>query len=574
MGGCRSRGRRPSGSPGSDPCATYDAGVPNAPRPSCPDPSLLRRRRDAGAAAARWPDGGPWTRLARVFAVILPLGAAAGLSGCRISEGRHFARPPVAVPATYAAGEAMLADLEAGERQTLTADRDATVEPWWRSFEDPGLDAAVETALDANFDLRQAWSRLRQAAAEVMIAGSGRRPSIDASSGATVTRRGDRAPEIPFDGSPGNRWDESSRLGLSLSWELDVWGRIAARRDSAALRAAATRAEASDTALLIVASVVDAWITVREQRALLALLDRQVATGEQLLELTELRFGTGAASSVGVLQQRGQVASTEAALPVARAQLAAAEHRLAVLLGAAPGTLDIEPAAGLPPLPTPPATGSPADLLVYRPDLRSALLRLDAADHDVAEAVADRLPRITLGLSYDFSGSSLSGVFDRELASIAANLLAPLADGGRRRAEVDRRRAVVQQQLDAFGQAMLLALQDVEDALSSERHQRELLRRRTVQLELAEATLRETRSRYAGGQSPYTDVVIAVQNLQQLERQILGDSATLLRIRAQLHRALGGRWMEQLAPPPPRPLDPFVARPAPTASPAPTESAP
>ncbi|MFK7960283.1 MAG: efflux transporter outer membrane subunit [Phycisphaerales bacterium] len=493
-----------------------------------------------------------------VLAIASTASVALGLGGCRLREGQTFARPPVDIPAEYSAGAAMLADLEAGERQTLTADRDATMESWWRTFEDPDLDAAVEAALEANFDLRQAWSRLRQAAAAVVIAGSGRRPSIDGRAGASVSRSGDRAAEIPFDGTPGNRWDESSNLGISLAWELDVWGRIASRQDAAALRAAATRAEASDTALLIVASVVDTWITVREQRALLALLEDQVATGRTLLELTELRFGTGAASSVGVLQQRGQVASTESALPVARAQLAAAEHRLAVLLGVPPGTLTIEPEAGLPPLPPAPATGTPADLLVYRPDLRAALLQLDAADHDVAEAVADRLPRITLGLSYDFSGASLGGVLDRELGSIAANLIAPLADGGRRRAEVTRREAVVQQRLDAFGQAMLLALQDVEDALMRERHQRELLRRRAIQLELAAATLRETRSRYAGGQSPYTDVVIAVQNLQQLERQMLGERAALLRFRAELHRSLGGRWMEQLAPPPPRSLDPYV----------------
>lgn len=480
-------------------------------------------------------------------------------AGCRVHEPRDFVRPPVAVPEGFAAADGLLGEVSEAERTGAAADPDDAPEPWWRTFGDAGLDAAVDVALAENLDLRQAWSRLRQAAAEAVIAGAAREPALDATGSAALTRLGDRVPELPPDGSPGNRWDERYALGLALSWELDLWGRLASRAEAARLRAAATRADVSDAALLVAAGVVEAWFDVQEQRALLVLLEDQLETSRTLLELTELRFSLGEGSSVAVLQQRQQVAATESQLPVARGQLAAARHRLALLLGRPPGDLGpLEPAGVLPELPPLPALAAPGDLLVRRPDVRAAFARLDAADRDVAEAVADRLPRLTLGLSYDWTTAALGAAFQRDVATIAASAVAPLLDGGRREAEVERRRAVLQSRLDAVGATVLVALREVEDALARERHQRELLRRRARQLELARATLDETRSRYANGLGDYIDVIVAVQSLQDLERRVLGERAELVTNRARLHRALGGRWMEQLAPPPARDADAFA----------------
>ncbi len=488
------------------------------------------------------------------------------IAGCRLSPSRTFERPPVAMPEAFAAAAPLLQDAVA---EPTSDDRPAAMpEPWWRSFGDAGLDAAVDSALEGNLELRQAWHRLRQAAAEIVIAGAAASPSLDASLSASGSRLGDRAPEFPPDGSPGNRWDERYALGLGLSWELDLWGRLAAREAAATLRARATRAEVSDAALLVTAGVVETWFTVQEQRALLALLEDQLQTSRTLLELTELRFSLGEGSSVAVLQQRSQVAATESQLPAAEALLAAARHRLAVLLGRTPDDLGPhEPGAMLPALPPLPPLAAPVELLRRRPDIRAAIARLEAADREVAEAIADRWPRLSLSLTADWTTAALGAAFQRDLATAAAGVLVPLIDGGRRTAEVRRREAVVQRQLDALGGVVLVALQEVEDALSRERHQRELLRRRAHQLALSRETLEETRRRYANGLGDYIDVIVSLQSLQQLERQVLGEEVDLLVNRARLHRAFGGLWMEQLVPASPRDLDALASAAAPATAP-------
>jgi NodT family efflux transporter outer membrane factor (OMF) lipoprotein len=508
-------------------------------------------------------------------AVLAILVASAGVAaGCRPYEPHAFERGPAEVPAAFNAAGGLLAEVPPAERLSAGADPETVAEPWWRTFGDADLDVAVDAALEANLDLRQAWSRLRQAAAESVIAGAPGRPTLDATGSASASRLGDRDPDFPPDGSPGNRWDERYALGLGLSWEVDLWGRLAAREDAALLRAMASRADVSDTALLIAASVVEAWFDVQEQGALLNLLEEQLESSRTLLGLTELRFSLGEGSSVAVLQQRTQVAATESQLPVARARLAAASHRLAVLLGRTPGDLGpFVPGPTLPALPLLPPIVSPGEVLQRRPDVRAALARLDASDQDVAEAVADRLPRLSLSLSYDWTSAALGAAFQRDIATAAAGVVAPLVDGGRRRAEVERRQAIVQRQLDALGVVVLEALREVEDALAQERHQRELLRRRDRQLALSRETLDETRRRYANGLGNYIDVIVAQQALQQLERQVLGERAALVTNRARLHRALGGLWMEQLAPPTARDLETFAAATPPGASASATATA-
>ena len=147
----------------------------------------------------------------------------------------------------------------------------------------------------------------------------------------------------------------------------------------------ASRQDLEASALLLTGSVVDVWFILQEQKALLALLQEQIEISQELLDLTEVRFGVGAGSAVDVLQQRQQLEATRAEIPIVRSRLNTAYNQLAVLLGTTPGALDTRiPDGVLPDLPPFPQLGEPATLLVSRPDLRAAQLRLQAADFRVA----------------------------------------------------------------------------------------------------------------------------------------------------------------------------------------------
>lgn len=485
------------------------------------------------------------------------------LSGCRVYEPHDF-RPagPVVMPESWTSPLPTPPPKDANSEAAPPPPSLETADRWWTTFDVDGLDAAVAAAIDGNLDIRTAWSRLRQAAAVTVIAGSGRAPSLDVTGAATSTRDGDRRPAIPPGPGRGNRWDESTRLGLNLSWEVDLWGRVASQRDAATLALAASRDDVSDTALLTAGAVVDAWFEVLLQRELLALLKEQIRSNETRTELAGLRFGIGEGSAVDVLQQQQQTAATRSRIPRAEANLARARHTLAVLLGRVPGDLGPhEPGDTLPKLPPFPVLSAPADILLSRPDVRAALRRLESADRDVAVAVADRLPRLTLDLSLDFSSRSFGSVFDRDVLGAALSAFAPILDGDRRSAEVDRRKAIVQERLDGLGRTVLAALREVEDGIATERYLIDLLAKRTAQLDISRQTLTESSRRFANGLSDYTPVVVARQALESVERDVLTERTEILVNRSRLHRALGGRWPTELQPPAPRSLDDFTVEP-------------
>lgn len=475
--------------------------------------------------------------------VLLPL-----LGGCAVHQVGDWDRPEVEATSTYA-------------QQPKNTDGKPALEPWWKEFKDPGLDEAMNLAEVGNFDLKQAWARIDQALAQARVQGSELFPAVDLDVGATRDQIRDEsggatvgtgAGGIPFFESSDVTESSSNRVFVSigLSYEIDLWQRIYSATKAAELQLQATRQDLEETALLLSGLVFEAWYTAKQQKVLLALLREQLRVSEQLLELTELRFGQGQGTAVDVLQQRQQVAGTRAEIPPAEARLAVAMNQLAVLLGKPPGTLgDLAPSEKLGSLPPMPEVGVPANLFQTRPDLKAAMLRLRAADFEVASAVADQLPRLVIDLSYEWRAVDPITLFNQQIGSVLGNIFQPLFDGGRRANEVRRRKAIVDEQLALFGQTYLEALQEVENALAQEKHQLEFIKRLTTQEQFAQATLDETRSRYANGLIAYTDVLLAVATLQEVQQRLVGARTDLLLFRSELYRALGGNWMKELSPP-------------------------
>lgn len=480
-------------------------------------------------------------RLAAV--ILLPL-----LGGCAVHQVGDFDRPEVEATSQYA-------------QQPKVTDGQPALEPWWKEFKDPGLDQAMELAEVGNFDLKQAWARIDQALAQARIQGSELFPAVDLNVGASrdqirdesgAASVGTGAGGIPFLDSGDVTESSSNRVFVSigLSYEIDLWQRIYSATKAAELQLKATRQDLEETALLLSGLVFEAWYEAKEQKALLALLREQLQISEQLLELTEIRFGQGQGTAVDVLQQRQQVAGTRAEIPPAESRLTVAMNQLAVLLGKPPGTLgNLAPTEKLGSLPPMPEVGVPANLFQTRPDLKAAMLRLRASDFEVASAVADQLPRFVIDLSYEWRAVDPITLFNQQIGSVLGNIFQPLFDGGRRASEVKRRKAIVDEQLALFGQTYLEALQEVENALAQEKHQLEFIKRLETQETFAQATLDETRSRYANGLIAYTDVLLAVATLQEVQQRMVGARTDLLLFRSQLYRALGGDWMKELAPP-------------------------
>jgi NodT family efflux transporter outer membrane factor (OMF) lipoprotein len=433
---------------------------------------------------------------------------------------------PVAVPGRFA------------EPPPVVGEAEPLPDRWWVSFRDPVLDRLVERALKGNLTLRSAWDRLAQADASARRAGAFLLPSLDADAGASRTR----AHTAGAGNASGTSYSSDFSLGLSAGYEVDLWGRIRASRDAARVDLAASREDLRTAAMTLSAQVASAWYELVEQYGQLELLQRQIATNERVLELTTLRFRRGQAGAADVLQQRQLVESTRGDMAQVEARAAVLEHALAILLGHPPEEGGSTRVSGLVVLPPLPAIGLPADLIRRRPDVRGAYYRVAAADRRVAAAIAERYPRVSLAAAADTSGGAVDDLFRNWFATLAANLVSPIFDGGLRAAEVERTQAAASEAFHGYAQTVLDALGEVEDALVQERRQRERIASLERQLELSAQVMERVRDRYTSGAVDYLRVLDALLTHQQLQRTRLTARRELLQQRIALCRALGGGW--------------------------------
>ncbi len=439
--------------------------------------------------------------------------------------------------AIFSPGDRTGLDSEVPERFSLysaaAADR---TNRWWESFQSPELNALIDEALTNSPSIRQAWARLAQAEAIAIQAGASRVPSIGYDGAASATRM--------------SATDETTRsfsLGLNASYEVDLWGRVKSQAEASALDREATREQLNAAMITLASQVALRWSGILAQRIQLDVLDRQLEANQTSQDLIELRFRKSLSSALDVYQQRQVVAGTASAIPLARLRGELLQNELSALLGRADlKSLSIEDAE-LPEIGPLPAIGIPADVLANRPDVRQAGMQLQAADWSVSAARADRLPALRLSASASYASAEAGKLFDDWIANLAASVTGPVFEGGRRKAEVERTRAVVDERLAGYRAVVINAIKEVEDALVSEQQQRDYVDALDRRLEAARLSYGESVNRYRNGLIEYTTVLIQLNTLQVLERDRVAAQYDLLQYRINLYRALGGSWPNELA---------------------------
>jgi NodT family efflux transporter outer membrane factor (OMF) lipoprotein len=408
--------------------------------------------------------------------------------------------------------------------------------PWWYAFDSAELNQLLNQAFAGNLSLQQAWARMEQARALAVQAGADLYPDLNIDGGTTHARQHSE------NGISDAYTTRKYAIGLSSQYEIDLWGRIRAEENAASLTAEAAREDWNTTVIALAANVATSWAQILSQQSQKRLLAKQLETNLIYLELVELRYRKGIVSGLDVFQQQQIVEGVQAQIPLVEAREQFLHNQLAVLLGKAPGgRLDIQTMEL--PIPTQvPAAGLPADLLANRPDVRAAGRRLEAADWQVAAARANRLPAVSLTGTAGYGPADIDLMLDNWILSLAGNLTAPLLDGGRRAAEVDRARAATDENLAAYRETVLTAVREVQDALVAEYYQRRHIAALNRQLEAARNALVEAREQYRKGVDDYLPVLTQLLAVQNLERDLITQNTQLFVDRIDLYTALGGNW--------------------------------
>lgn len=406
---------------------------------------------------------------------------------------------------------------------------------WWRSFGAAPLLDLIDEALAANPDLAQTAERVVQAELQLRSAGTSLFPTVGAGAG-TSGRRSDGGQ------GPSTR-SESTSASLSVSYEVDLWGRLAAGRRSARAGVEASRFDLDSARLSLAAGVAQAWFQALALRVRLDLARDNLALAERLLGIVEVRYRNGAASALDLSRQRTTVLSQRAALLPLQEQLRQTEGALALLLGRPPQGFAV-PEADFNALALPEVTpGLPSGLLARRPDLAAAEARLAAADADVDAARAALLPSFELSGSAGLASTALLSLSNPVgTATLAASIAHTLFDGGRRQVQVELTESQRRQLVEGYRAAVLSALQEVEVALtqSARFREQELVQQGLV--DEARRALALAERRYREGVDDLATLLDAQRTLFTVQDNRVQTRLARLGASLDLFKALGGGW--------------------------------
>jgi NodT family efflux transporter outer membrane factor (OMF) lipoprotein len=413
---------------------------------------------------------------------------------------------------------------------------------WWTVYRDDDLDALQVRLIANSPDLEAAFARYRQATAITDQARAGLFPALIGSVNLQRDRQAiDRPLRVLGPGSPNDYG--SYTVNLEVDYELDLWGRI---RNQVASGVASEEAAARDlesARLSLEAQLADSYLALRGlDRQIALLVDTADAYGKAL-DLTTTRHDGGLASGLDVARAQTQLESTRAQLKQTIAQRAVNEHAIAALIGDSASNFSLPPRLANIPLPAIPID-VPSVLLQRRPDIAAAERRIAAANAGIGVARAAQYPSITLSGLIGYQSDDINHLISapNTFWAIGPSLLAPLFDAGRRRAEVDRTRAVLDEQGARYRSVVLGAFQQVEDNLALLNHYRDAAVSERAAVDAAQRSLDFASLRYREGAVNYLEVVIAQTALLQTQQTSLGLDTAQQRASVQLIRALGGGW--------------------------------
>lgn len=519
-----------------------------------------------------------WSPISAMSAAMLML-----FTGC--VTGPDYKAPDTTMPSRWSE------PLEGGEK----ADGRVPVQ-WWTAFSDPTLDALVTQVIEANFDLRVAETRIQEARASLAMteadlwpqvntsgsysrmqgakAATSKTPSAQGSASfsqnglagvtANISPLGAGGPGVTVipdltgggnttvgvsastrSASP-NRQNDLYRAGFDASWELDIFG--GNRRATEASKAQLDAVLENQRTILVslVAETAVNYFNLRETQQRLDIAQEDLRILKDSLDLAQSRFDAGLTNELDVKTAEAELAMTRASVPQLETAIRRTIHRLGVLSGSDPSSLQetLTPVAPLPPAPPEVLVGMPSELLRRRPDIRSAERNLAAATARIGVATADLFPRFSLtgaftGSSDKFTGLNLG---DNRTWSFGPGISWPVFDAGRIRANIRVQNARQEEALITYEKAVMTSLEEVENALVAYAKEQNRLASLEEALAANRSALDIANELYAQGLVDFLNVLNAQRSLFAAEGQRVQSQAAILTGVASIYKAIGGGW--------------------------------
>lgn len=460
---------------------------------------------------------------------------ATAVAGCTV--GPDYRRPPVDTPAAWRLDPA-------DQYWQPAAPARAPLDPvWWTAFGDAQLDALEADALRNNQNLKAVAARYDQAKATLASVASAQYPAVGLNaSGQRFKISADR-PQTNYATRSMSTVQNEIQVGAAVSYELDLFGRVRRNVEAAQASSEQARDDFANARLVLSADLASSYFALRELDTEIDVVKRSIDLQQKALDYVSARHDLGAVSGLDLLLQRAQLDATRTQAQLLIQQRAQVETAIATLVGAPAPEFSLPPRVVPINAPTLP-TGMPSDLLQRRPDVASAERAMAAANAQIGVARAAYFPRITLSPDLGWDATRFAGLFTVPalLWSVGGSLSQPLFEGGKLKAGVDFAQAGYVAAQASYRQTVLTAFQEVQNAVTGLSVLAQAAQQASAAVDDARKLVSLAQDRYAGGLTPFIDVLTAQQQLLTSERQavqIQGQRAALV---VFLAKALGGGW--------------------------------
>jgi outer membrane protein, multidrug efflux system len=487
----------------------------------------------------------------------VPLAAIAALTGSFVggcaAVGPNYKRPEMAPPPAYR---------WAAETQAAASLADT---PWWQVFDDDVLQGLIRDAIAHNLDLRTAIGRVQEARALAGVAKSFLYPEVNLNAGYAGNQASRNAQ--PSVSQPGeDRTFNNTNITATLAWEADLFGRVRRTSEAAFNRYLASEEGRRAVLITVVSDVATSYFLLRDLDLQLEIAHRTLAINDQTVAYYNSRLTGGVSNKLELDQAVANRSVTAASIPDIERQIALVEHSISVLVGRPPAAVARGRTLEETHLPPAIPVGVPATLLERRPDVVEAERLLTAANADVGAAKALFYPTISLTGALGVLSGDLSQILkgDSVIWSVGAGLFQPLFNAGRNKHNYEAAIARFDQATAQYQLAALNAYREVADSLVTIQKLASVRVEQTNGVVALRDASHLSRSRYDAGLASYLEVLIADQQLFQLELELARTRGDELQAFAQLYRALGGGWQPEPqpgAPATPAPSTPPPAKP-------------
>ena len=427
------------------------------------------------------------------------------------------------------------------EKDTLFQQVLPVDDQWWKVFEDTTLDSLINLAIEQNPSVLMAINRIDQAKSQWRISQSDFYPSLTFNGG---WNRQQTSGNLGA-GNP-QAWTGYYSASLQMSWQLDVFGIVRQKAKAQKELYAASKEEYNATMVSLCAEVASAYFNLREMQQEADVLRRNAASQEAVVKITEARYKTGLVSKLDVAQAKSVYYSTLASIPATEASIIQYLNTLAVLLGLYPQDIaeSLSVSKPLPDYMEPVGVGVPGELLLRRPDVRSAERQMNAQAALLGASKRDWLPEFFLSGSFGYSSYDIKDMGKKGSMTwnIAPSMTWTLFNGGKRLNEDRLQRAQLDESINQFNNTVLTAVQEVDNAMSAYKNSIKQIVACREMLYQGKEAFELSLDLYKQGLTPFQNVLDAQRSLLTYENTLVKARGSSLVCLIQMYQALGGGW--------------------------------